>query len=136
MSVVSLVRNHGRDEDENRISLEGPSLECYDWFQKLCRRLRFHVSNISLLRKLAEDARKDARLWASRPERADTVDADFPLDEGDDGEERATIAEHDQNFAAVLHTLQNAVRDFDDTRGSPVLTNFTRDLLEDFGIER
>ncbi|KAH8743149.1 hypothetical protein F5883DRAFT_477354, partial [Diaporthe sp. PMI_573] len=194
MSMVSLVRNRGRDEDENHISLEGPSPECYNWLQKLrrpheyavpifqgfisddhrdehpvyfrrnsvlhlalfvpwerflsnthgdiadiwlgyeaslCRRLRSHVSNISLLSKSAEDARKDARLWASRSEGDDTVDADFPLDEGDDGEERATIAEHHQNFAAVLHTLQNAVRDSDATRGSPALTNFMRDLLEE-----
>ncbi|KAM4066710.1 PIF1-like helicase [Hirsutella rhossiliensis] len=31
----------------------------------LCPRLRFYVSNICLLRKSAEDARKDAKLWAS-----------------------------------------------------------------------
>ncbi|RSL75840.1 hypothetical protein CEP52_017823, partial [Fusarium oligoseptatum] len=198
MSMVSLVRNRGRDEDENHISLEGPSPECYGWFQKLrrpheyavpifqgfisddhrdehpvyfrrnsvlhlalfvpwdrflsnthgdvadiwlryeaslCRRLRFHVSNISLLSKSAEDARKDARLWASRSEGDDTVDVDFPLDEDDDGEERTTIAEHHQNFAAVLHTLQNAVRGSDATRGSPVLTNFMRDLLEETSAE-
>ncbi|CAI6092360.1 unnamed protein product [Clonostachys chloroleuca] len=127
MSMLSLVRGRGRNEDENHISLEGPSPECHDWLQKLrrpheyavpifqgfisddhrdehpvyfrrnsvlhlalfvpwerfvsdthsdiadiwlgyeaslCRRLRFHVSNISLLSKSAEDARKDARLWA------------------------------------------------------------------------
>ncbi|XP_044721137.1 ATP-dependent DNA helicase PIF1 [Hirsutella rhossiliensis] len=34
----------------------------------LCPRLRFHVSNICLLRKSAEDARKDTKLWASRSE--------------------------------------------------------------------
>ncbi|KAM4064307.1 ATP-dependent DNA helicase PIF1 [Hirsutella rhossiliensis] len=31
----------------------------------LCPRLRFYVSNICLLRKSAEDARKDAKLWAT-----------------------------------------------------------------------
>ncbi|KAH6955960.1 hypothetical protein BKA56DRAFT_437107, partial [Ilyonectria sp. MPI-CAGE-AT-0026] len=41
---------------------------------RLCPRLRSHVSNISLLRKSAEDARKDAKLWASRSEGDDTVD--------------------------------------------------------------
>ncbi|KAJ6436029.1 glycoside hydrolase [Purpureocillium lavendulum] len=39
-------------------------------------RLRFHVSNIGLLRKSAEDARRDARLWASRSEGDDTVDVE------------------------------------------------------------
>ncbi|KJZ68027.1 hypothetical protein HIM_12582 [Hirsutella minnesotensis 3608] len=97
----------------------------------LCRRLRFHVSNISLLSKSAEDARKDAKLWASRSEGDDTVDIDFPLDEDDDDEERATVAEHHQNFAALLHTLYNAVRDSHATRGSPVLANFIRDLREE-----
>ncbi|KAJ6437906.1 ATP-dependent DNA helicase pfh1 [Purpureocillium lavendulum] len=127
MSMVTLVRNRGRDEDGNHISLEVPSPESCNWFQKLrrpheyavpifqgfisddhrdehpvyfrrrnsvlhlalfvpwerflptmqgdiadlwlgheaslCRRLRFHVSNISLLTKSAEDARKDAKLW-------------------------------------------------------------------------
>ncbi|KAJ6436458.1 L-fucose-proton symporter [Purpureocillium lavendulum] len=195
MSMVTLVRNRGRDEDGNHISLEVPSPESCNWFQKLrrpheyavpifqgfisddhrdehpvyfrrnsvlhlalfvpwerflptmqgdiadlwlgheaslCRRLRFHVSNISLLTKSAEDARKDAKLWASRSEGDDTVDVDFPLDEEDDGEQRATVAEHHQNFAALLRTLHNAVRDTDVTRGSPVLTNFIRDLREEY----
>ncbi|KAJ6436015.1 Pol-like protein [Purpureocillium lavendulum] len=105
MSMVTLVRNRGRDEDGNHISLEVPSPESCNWFQKLrrpheyavpifqgfisddhrdehpvyFRRLRFHVSNISLLTKSAEDARKDAKLWASRSEGDDTVDVDFPL---------------------------------------------------------
>ncbi|KAJ6436034.1 reverse transcriptase domain protein [Purpureocillium lavendulum] len=195
MSMVTLVRNRGRDEDGNHISLEVPSPESCNWFQKLrrpheyavpifqgfisddhrdehpvyfrrnsvlhlalfvpwerflptmqgdiadlwlgheaslCRRLRFHVSNISLLTKSAEDARKDAKLWASRSEGDDTVDVDFPLDEEDDGEQCATVAEHHQNFAALLRTLHNAVRDTDVTRGSPVLTNFIRDLREEY----
>ncbi|CAI6091538.1 unnamed protein product [Clonostachys chloroleuca] len=96
---------------------------------------RFHVSNISVLSKLAEDAREDARLWASQSEGDDTVDVDFPLDEDDDGEERATIAEHHQNFTTVLHTLQNAVRVSDATGGSIVLSNFVRDLLEEISAE-
>ncbi|KAH6959940.1 hypothetical protein BKA56DRAFT_561657, partial [Ilyonectria sp. MPI-CAGE-AT-0026] len=58
----------------------------------LCRRLRFHVSNISLLSKSAEDARKDAKLWASRSEGDDTVDVELPLDEGECSEESATTA--------------------------------------------
>ncbi|KAH6883484.1 hypothetical protein B0T10DRAFT_377750, partial [Thelonectria olida] len=45
-----------------------------DYEVALSPRLRFHVSNISLLRKSAEDARKDAKLWASRSEGDDTVD--------------------------------------------------------------
>ncbi|KAH7108600.1 hypothetical protein B0J13DRAFT_416045, partial [Dactylonectria estremocensis] len=45
-----------------------------DYEAALSPRLRFHISNISLLRKSAEDARKDAKLWASRSEGDDTVD--------------------------------------------------------------
>jgi hypothetical protein len=57
-----------------------------------------NVSSISLLRKSAEDARKDPRLWASRSEDDEMVDADFPLDEGDYGEEPATAAEHHRTY--------------------------------------
>ncbi|KAH6952341.1 hypothetical protein BKA56DRAFT_504744, partial [Ilyonectria sp. MPI-CAGE-AT-0026] len=89
----------------------------------LCPRLRSHVSNISLLRKSAEDARKDAKLWASRSEGDDTVDVDFPLDEGDFSDEptsaEPTMAEHHQTYTALLQTLRNAVRDSDATRDSP-----------------
>jgi hypothetical protein len=40
MSMVSLVRSRGRDEDENHISLaplDGPSVACHGWLQKLRR---------------------------------------------------------------------------------------------------
>ncbi|KJZ70496.1 hypothetical protein HIM_10125 [Hirsutella minnesotensis 3608] len=157
MSMITLERRRGQDEDEARIALEGPP-ECDGWIQKLCQppeyavpifqgfisddnidehpvyfkrnsvlhlalfvpwetflsetrgditgiwrdyeatlcpRLRFRVANISLLRKSAEDARKDARLWASRSEGDDTVDVDFPLDECDHVED-PTRAEHHQ----------------------------------------
>ncbi|KAH6952307.1 hypothetical protein BKA56DRAFT_435461, partial [Ilyonectria sp. MPI-CAGE-AT-0026] len=77
----------------------------------VCGRLRFHVANISLLSKSAEDARKDAKLWASRSEGDDTVDVEFPLDEGDSSqcsEESATTAKHHQNYTALLRALHNA----------------------------
>jgi hypothetical protein len=91
-------------------------------------RLRSHVSNISLLRKSAEDARKDAKLWASRSEGDDTVDMEFPLDEGNHAEESSTTAEHKQNYTALLHILQNAVAGSAATRRSPVLQALLRDL--------
>ncbi|EWY79571.1 hypothetical protein FOYG_17265 [Fusarium oxysporum NRRL 32931] len=100
----------------------------------LCGRLRFHVANISLLSKSAEDARKDAKLWASRSEGDDTVDVEFPLDEGDSSqcsEESATTAEHHQNYTALLRALHNAVRDSDATRDSPVLRSLIRDLCQE-----
>lgn len=65
-----------------------------DYEAALSPRLRFHVSNISLLRKLAEDTRKDIKLWASRSEGDDTVDVELPLDEDDCGEDAAMIAKH------------------------------------------
>lgn len=55
------------------------------------------------------------------------MDVDFPLDEGDYTDEPAT-AEHHQNYVALLQTLQNAVRESDATRDSPVLQNLIRDL--------
>ncbi|KAG6996878.1 ATP-dependent DNA helicase pfh1 [Fusarium oxysporum f. sp. conglutinans] len=97
----------------------------------LCGRLRFHVLNISLLSKSAEDARKDAKLWASRSEGDDTVDVEFPLDEGDCSEESATTAAHHQNYTALLRALHNAVRDADATRDSPVLRSLIRDLRQE-----
>ncbi|KAM5341409.1 hypothetical protein ACJ41O_014440 [Fusarium nematophilum] len=175
MSMITLERRRGRDEDEIRIALEGPP-ECHEWIQKLhlapeyavpvfqgfisddhidehpvyfkrnsvlhlalfnfadtlCARLRLCVANISLLRRSAEDARKDARLWASRSEGDDTVDIEFPLDEGDDNDgpttEEPTMAEHHQSYTALLRSLQNAMRDSDATKDSPVL----RSLIQDF----
>ncbi|KJZ68594.1 hypothetical protein HIM_12014 [Hirsutella minnesotensis 3608] len=211
MSMITLERRRGQDEDEARIALEGPP-ECDGWIQKLrqppdyavpifqgfisddhidehpvyfkryaplaapfcspagsyiprrnsvlhlalfvpwetflsetrgditgiwrnyeatlCPRLRSRVANISLLRKSAEDARKDARLWASRSEGDDTVDVDFPLDECDHVED-PTIAEHHQNYTAFLQILRTAVRDSDATRDSPVLQNLIRDLCQE-----
>jgi hypothetical protein len=101
----------------------------------LSNRLRFYVSNISLLRKSAEDARRDAKLWASRSEGDDTIDMDIPLDEGDYGQEPATMAEHHQYYTALLQTLQNAVHDSDATRGSPVLQGLIQDLHQENPVE-
>ncbi|KAJ6436144.1 c2h2 type zinc finger domain-containing protein [Purpureocillium lavendulum] len=95
---------------------------------RLSPRLRFHVSNIGLLRKSAEDARRDARLWASRSEGDDTVDVEYALGGDDYGEEPATPAHQHQNYTALLQVLQSAVRDSDATRGSPVLGGLTDDL--------
>ncbi|XP_044714515.1 PIF1 protein [Hirsutella rhossiliensis] len=66
----------------------------------LCPRLRFHVSNICLLRKSAEDARKDAKLWASRSEGDDTIDVEYPLDAGRCEEEPPAMA-HRQAYKAL-----------------------------------
>ncbi|KAJ3455137.1 hypothetical protein MRS44_013737 [Fusarium solani] len=100
----------------------------------LCGRLRFHVANISLLSKSAEDARKDTKLWASRSVGDDTVDVEFPLDEGDCSqcsEESATTAEHHQNYKALLWALQRAVQGSDATKDSPVLRSLIRDLCQE-----
>jgi hypothetical protein len=100
----------------------------------LCGRLRFHVANISLLSKSAEDARKDAKLWASRSDGDDTVDVEFPLDEGDCSqcsEESATTAEHHQNYTALLWALQRAVQGSNATKDSPVLRSLIRDLCQE-----
>ena len=47
--------------------------------------LCFYISNISLLRKSAEDVYRDVKLWVSRLEGDDVIDIDIPLDEGDYG---------------------------------------------------
>ncbi|KAM4063884.1 hypothetical protein HRG_006978 [Hirsutella rhossiliensis] len=66
----------------------------------LCPRLRFYLSNICLLRKSAEDARKDAKLWASRSEGDDTIDVEYPLDDGRYEEEPPAMA-HRQAYRAL-----------------------------------
>jgi hypothetical protein len=58
------------------------------------------------------------------------VDVDFPLDEGDYSDD-PTMAEHHQNYTALLQTLRNAVRDSDVTRDSLVLQNLIRDLCQE-----
>ncbi|XP_044716329.1 PIF1 protein [Hirsutella rhossiliensis] len=68
---------------------------------RLCPRLRFYVSNICLLRKSAEDARKDAKLWATRSEGDDTIDVEYPLDDGRYEEEPPAMA-HRQAYRALL----------------------------------
>ncbi|XP_044714443.1 ATP-dependent DNA helicase PIF1 [Hirsutella rhossiliensis] len=95
----------------------------------LCPRLRFYVSNICLLRKSAEDARKDAKLWASRSEGDDTIDVEYPLDDGRYEEEPPAMA-HRQAYRA-LQILRNAVRDTDATKDSPVLGGLIHDLCEE-----
>ncbi|XP_044714622.1 PIF1-like helicase domain-containing protein [Hirsutella rhossiliensis] len=93
----------------------------------LCPRLRFYVSNICLLRKSAEDARKDAKLWASRSEGDDTIDVEYPLDDGRYEEEPPAMA-HRQAYRALLQILRNAVQDTDATKDSPVLGGLIHDL--------
>ncbi|KAM4066749.1 PIF1-like helicase [Hirsutella rhossiliensis] len=97
---------------------------------RLCPRLRFYVSNICLLRKSAEDARKDAKLWASRSEGDDTIDVEYPLDDGRYEEEPPAMA-HRQAYRALLQILRNAVQDTDATKDSPVLGGLIRDLCEE-----
>ena len=66
------------------------------------------------------------------------MDVDFPLDEGDYNEPTTgepIIAEHYQNYTGLLQTLQNAVRDSDATRGSPVLQSLIRDLRQENPVE-
>ncbi|KAH7461132.1 hypothetical protein FOMA001_g19195 [Fusarium oxysporum f. sp. matthiolae] len=104
------------------------------WFHHqtvLPPRLLFSVSNISLLRKSAEDARRDARLWANRSEGEDSVDANFPLPDAFDGEPPVATAEHHQTYVAVIQTLQNAIHNSDATRDSPVLRGLVRDLRQE-----
>ncbi|RYP64165.1 hypothetical protein DL771_008901 [Monosporascus sp. 5C6A] len=194
--MITLERRRGRDKDETRIALEGPS-ECNGWIQKLrqpseyavpifqgfisddhmdehpvyfkrnsvlhlalfvpwenflsetrpditgiwrnyaatlCPRLRFHISNISLLRKSAEDTRKNAKLWASRSESNDTVNMDFPLDKGDYSND-PTIAKHHQNYTALLQTFRNVMRNSDATKDSPVLQSLIRNLYQENPVE-
>ncbi|KAM4061599.1 PIF1-like helicase [Hirsutella rhossiliensis] len=97
---------------------------------RLCPRLRFYVSNICLLRKSAEDARKDAKLWATRSEGDDTIDVEYPLDDGRYEEEPPAMA-HRQAYRALLQILRNAVQDTDATKDSPVLGGLIRDLCEE-----
>ncbi|KAM4061756.1 PIF1-like helicase [Hirsutella rhossiliensis] len=96
----------------------------------LCPRLRFYVSNICLLRKSAEDARKDAKLWASRSEGDDTIDVEYPLDDGRYEEEPPAMA-HRQAYRALLQILRNAVQDTDATKDSAVLGGLIHDLCEE-----
>lgn len=101
----------------------------------LCPRLSFHVSNICLLRKSAEDAHKDAKLWDSRSDGDDTVDVEFPLDEWCQGEEPPTTAEHHQTYRALVQTLQSSVRNSDATKDSSTLQSLIRDLSQENPLE-
>ncbi|XP_044720103.1 uncharacterized protein HRG_06692 [Hirsutella rhossiliensis] len=78
----------------------------------------------------AEDARQDAKLWASRSEGDDTVDVEYPLDDGQYEEPPAT-AQHHQAYTALLQILQNAVQDGEATKDSSVLGGLMRDLCEE-----
>ncbi|KAI0970194.1 hypothetical protein F4678DRAFT_480430 [Xylaria arbuscula] len=158
ISMVSPVRrkDHGDDDDEFHISFKGLSAEGQGWAQRLRqpheyavpifqgfisndhndehpgyfkrRRLRFYVLNILLFSKSAENARKNAKLWASRSKGDHTVDIEFPVAEGDYANEPAATAKHYQTYTALLHALQNAVQKSDATKGSSVLQGLIQNL--------
>ncbi|KAM4062555.1 PIF1 protein [Hirsutella rhossiliensis] len=85
---------------------------------------------VYIKRKSAEDARKDAKLWASRSEGDDTIDVEYPLDDGRYEEEPLALA-HRQAYRALLQILRNAVQDTDATKDSPVLGGLIHDLCEE-----
>ncbi|KAM4061662.1 PIF1-like helicase [Hirsutella rhossiliensis] len=98
--------------------------DCEGWMQS------FDGPTIYIKRKSAEDARKDAKLWASRSEGDDTIDVEYPLDDGRYEEEPPAMA-HRQAYRALLQILRNAVQDTDATKDSPVLGGLIHDLCEE-----
>ncbi|KAM4058291.1 PIF1-like helicase [Hirsutella rhossiliensis] len=118
--------------------------DCDGWIQKLRRPDEYaipifqgYISDdveddhpVYVKRKSAEDARQDAKLWASRSEGDDTVDVEYPLDDGQYEEPPAT-AQHHQAYTALLQILQNAVQDGEATKDSSVLGGLMRDLCEE-----
>ncbi|KAM4061813.1 PIF1-like helicase [Hirsutella rhossiliensis] len=118
--------------------------DCDDWIQKLRRPDQYatpifqgYISDdheddhpVYIKRKSAEDARKDAKLWASRSEGDDTIDVEYPLDDGRYEEEPPAMA-HRQAYRALLQILRNAVQQTDATKDSPVLGGLIRDLCEE-----
>ncbi|KAM4064312.1 PIF1-like helicase [Hirsutella rhossiliensis] len=118
--------------------------DCDDWMQKLRRPDQYatpifqgYISDdheddhpVYIKRKSAEDARKDAKLWASRSEGDDTIDVEYPLDDGRYEEEPPAMA-HRQAYRALLQILRNAVQQTDATKDSPVLGGLIRDLCEE-----
>ncbi|KAM4055420.1 PIF1 protein [Hirsutella rhossiliensis] len=144
MSMIHLLRRNGRSEDESHIFLDGQDSDCDGWMQKLRRPDQYavpifqgYISDdheddhpVYIKRKSAEDARKDAKLWASRSEGDDTIDVEYPLDDGRYEEEPPAMA-HRQAYRALLQILRNAVQDTDATKDSPVLGGLIRDLCEE-----
>ncbi|KAM4064305.1 ATP-dependent DNA helicase PIF1 [Hirsutella rhossiliensis] len=118
--------------------------DCDGWMQKLRRPDQYavpifqgYISDdhdddhpVYIKRKSAEDARKDAKLWATRSEGDDTIDVEYPLDDGRYEEEPPAMA-HRQAYRALLQILRNAVQDTDATKDSPVLGGLIRDLCEE-----
>ncbi|XP_044715943.1 PIF1-like helicase domain-containing protein [Hirsutella rhossiliensis] len=122
--------------------------DCDDWIQKLRRPDQYaipifqgyisddheddhpvYIKRNSVLH-LALFTRKDAKLWASRSEGDDTIDVEYPLDDGRDEEEPPALA-HRQAYKALLQILRNAVQDTDATKDSPVLGGLIHDLCEE-----
>ncbi|XP_044714447.1 PIF1-like helicase domain-containing protein [Hirsutella rhossiliensis] len=60
----------------------------------------------------------------------DTIDVEYPLDDGRYEEEPPAMA-HRQAYRALLQILRNAVQDTDATKDSPVLGGLIRDLCEE-----
>jgi len=82
-----------------------------DLAENLSPRLKFNVKNISLLRKSADDAKTNVKLWKSHSDGDDVVAAEFeePLDT-ETATETDDILIEECNFTAFRKFLQHAVQ--------------------------
>ena len=96
--------------------------------ETLPRRLRMHSGNLNLLRKSAEDAKLDAKLWHSRTDWGDIMDE--LINEGDDDTEleepTSSIGFHDQ-IQLFRGTLARTLEQAHDIIPNPSLYKFVYD---------
>ncbi|KAM4062509.1 ATP-dependent DNA helicase PIF1 [Hirsutella rhossiliensis] len=135
-----LMRTANRIFSERQLSAVEDS-DCDGWMQKLRRPDQYavpifqgYISDdheddhpVYIKRKSAEDARKDTKLWASRSEGDDTIDVEYPLDDGHYEDEPPAMAQH-QAYTALLQILRNSVQNTDATKDSLVLLDLIRDV--------
>ena len=86
--------------------------------QALPRRLQFYVDNIQLLRKSAEDAKRDAKQWASMSGDGDATVTGIDLDDADKDQDATFQSDEASQIKRLADVLNLAIGRNEATKGS------------------
>ncbi|XP_044714623.1 VrtJ [Hirsutella rhossiliensis] len=139
MSMIHLMRRKSRSEDDSHIFLDGQDSDCDGWMQKLRRPDQYAVPIFQGY--ISDDHEDDHPVYIKRNSVLhlahealgqsiggdDTIDVEYPLDDGHYEDEPPAMAQH-QAYTALLQILRNSVQNTDATKDSLVLLDLIRDV--------